>query len=482
MDLVSFFKNYYTSIQFNHSDKESILEIQQQRFHRILRHAVLHSEFYHELYKGIDIENCQIQDLPVVTKSTMMANFDRIVTDKRLKLRKIQKWVADKNKDGKLYLGEFSTIPTSGSTGESALIVYHRKALDLIRASLFARYPLQTKLTVSDHVKKLCNLLIGAKARVAVIAMPRGNLLPVLRNSPAFHRVFVKLKIFSLFNPVDQIVAALNKFQPDCLITSSFLIAILAKEQLSGKLNIAFKRSMSFLAGIGEPLTEHTKDLAKKAWNMEIQDSYGATECYFMAASCQKFGQLHAMNDLCILEAVDGANNPVPEGKYGEKILITNLANFTQPIIRYEIEDIAGYAGQSCKCGLPFPTLLPVQGRTTEFLYFKKSRGKYVRFHPYRFIFTLYDAHELLLYQIVQTASNELTFLYVPKNEGGSIKEQLRHILNEALRQAGLEGRVTLNLKRVETIPRNNRSGKFQIVKSLGPPSDLDTELDTSTY
>lgn len=482
MGLISFYQKYYASLGYNQLSESRILEIQKQRFRLLLCHTVNNSEFYQKLYKGIDLDNCRLSDLPVVTKSVMMKNFDRFLTDSRLKLREIQEWLADKNNYGKLYLGEFLPIPTSGSSGEYALVVYHREALDLIQASLFVRQPLRAKRSAYDHTKMRVSQLLGAKGRIAVIGIPRSNLLLFVRSAPTFHRAFVKLKILSVFDPIEQIVEALNEFQPDALISYTYFLATLAQEQLAGKLNIAFSRPMSFVAGAGEPLSEHTKDLAQQAWNWKIQDNYGAAECFFMAASCQNFGHLHAMNDLSILEVVDGDHNPVPQGKYGEKILVTNLANLTQPIIRYEIEDIVGYAGESCKCGLPFPTLSPVQGRKSDYLYFQKPQGGYERFHPYRLIIPLRYAHELRQYQFVQTARNELTFFYVSQNDGDGIEQQLSQILQEALGQADLQSRVTLRLKRVETIPRNDRSGKFQMVKSLGAPSDLDKAPNTNTY
>ena len=311
---------------------------------------------------------------------------------------------------------------------------------------------------------------------------PRTNVTYFIRNVPAFHRRFAKLKFISTLDPIEQIVATLNEFQPDSLSAASFFLSILAQEQLVGKLNIEFNRPLSFLVGAVEPLTEHTRRQALKAWNMGIQNDYGAAECFFMATSCQNSGRLHAMNDLCILEVVDGDYHPVPNGKYGEKVLVTNLANFIQPIIRYELEDIAGYASLSCKCGLPFPTLLPLQGRKSDFLYFQNPLGGYEKFHPYRLIIPLRYAHELRQYQFVQTARNELTFLYASQNDGGGIEQQLRQILEEALGQAKLQNQVKLVLTRVETIPRNDRTGKFQMVKSLEAPSDVNTALETRNY
>lgn len=381
-----------------------------------------------------------------------------------------------------MYLGEFLPILTSGSTGEYALVIYHRRALDLIQAGLFARHPLHAKRSGYNHIKMLVTLLLGTKARIAVIAVPQGNIGCIVKTAPSLHHLFAELKLLSLFDPIEHIVTALNEFQPDCVISHSFFLAILAQEQLAGRLNIAFNRPMSFLAAEGEPLTEQTKLLSLRAWNMRIQDDYGAVECYFMAASCQNFGRLHVMNDLCILEVVDGDCNPVLCGEYGERILVTNLANFVQPIIRYEIEDVAGYASQSCECGLPFPTLLPVQGRTTDFLYFQKPQGGYERFHPYRLRVPLFYAHEMKQYQIVQTARNDLVFYYVPQNNddesnNSSSRRWKRSCCGRVLKAVSL-----LRLKRVENIPRDDRTGKFQIVKSLGAPLDLDTALDRNTY
>lgn len=482
MGLANFIVNWHAALKCHRSDESRILAIQKQRFRRLLHHTVKNSEFYQELYSGIDIDDCRLSDLPIVTKSAMMDNFDRFTTDSRLKLREIQQWLADKNNDGKWYLEKFLPIATSGSTGEYAVVVYHRKALELVQASLSVRHPFGFRRSAYEHTIILLTQLLSAKARIAAIAVARGNLVAIIKKAPAFHRFLAKLKILSMFDPIDQIVAALNEFQPDCLISYPFFFAILAREQLAGRLKIAFNHPLSFLAGGGEPLTEHTHRLALEAWNMRIQDDYGTAECYFMAASCHKFGRLHLMSDLCILEVVDGDYNPVPQGKYGEKILVTNLANFVQPIIRYEIEDVVAYAGHSCECGLPFPALLPIQGRTSDFLYFQKPQGGYERFHPYRFRGPLFYIKELHQYQIIQTARNELAFFYVPQSDEGNIEQQLRQTLEEALRQAGLESRVTLKLKRVETIARDDRSGKFQIIKSLGAPLDLDTALDRSTY
>jgi phenylacetate-coenzyme A ligase PaaK-like adenylate-forming protein len=482
MGLINFLRNYCAASRNSALSEDRLFKIQEQRFRRLLTYTVKHSEFYKDLYSGIDVESCRLQDLPIVTKSTMMGNFDRFVTDSRLKFQEIKEWIADKKNYGKLYLDEFYTIPTSGSSGEFALVIYHYNAINLIQASLFARHPLEARPSFYNQLKILATQLLGSKVRIAVIVPLRGNIAAIVNPAPPFHHLFANIKLLSLFDSEDLTIKALNEFQPDCLFSTSFFLGILAQEQLAGNLKIAFNRPMSFIAGGAEPLTEQIKKLTFKAWNRRVQDDYGAAECFFMASSCPKFGNLHVMNDLCILEVVDGNYNTVPPGQYGEKVLVTNLTNCIQPVIRYEIEDVAGYADRSCECGLPFPTLLSVQGRKSDFLYFQKPNKEYEKFHPYRFRIPLYYMHELFQYQIVQTARNELTFLYVSQKDAINIESRLLETLEEALRKAGLESRVVLKLRRVETIPRNERSGKFQIVKSLGAPSEINSTANTDIH
>ena len=483
MGLTHFLTKAYEALKFNRVDKDHIAHIQQQRLQRLLVHTATKSEFYHELYKGIDLARCRLRDLPVVTKSAMRGNFDRFVTDKRLKLLEIRNSMQDKKNDGSLYLGEFIPIYTSGSSGETALIIYNRKALEIVQASLFARSSLaNTKRPLYHMAKTLSLSLLGKKVRIASITIPRGSVYPIFNNIPSLHNLFAKVKILSSVDPLHKIVDQLNEFQPDCLISYTFLIALLAQEQIAGRLNIKFNHPISFVAGASEPLTEHTQKLVSMAWDKKIQNIYGAVECYTMATSCQKFIRLHLMSHLCIVENVDHNYNPVPNGQYGEKLLLTNLFNFVQPIIRYEIDDVIGYESQNCECGITSPALLPVRGRSTEFIYFRKPQGGYERFHPYHLMVPLFYMNDLRQYQIVQTARNELTFYYVPQRNAVDIEQQLTYTLREALAREGFEKYVNLNLKLVDFIDRDKRSGKFKWVKSLGTPLDLDTELDMYTH
>jgi phenylacetate-coenzyme A ligase PaaK-like adenylate-forming protein len=44
-------------------------------------------------------------------------------------------------------------------------------------------------------------------------------------------------------------------------------------------------------------------------------------------------------SDTCLAECVDEAGRPVPDGTASARVLVTNLHNLTQPLIRYELTD-----------------------------------------------------------------------------------------------------------------------------------------------
>jgi phenylacetate-coenzyme A ligase PaaK-like adenylate-forming protein len=50
-------------------------------------------------------------------------------------------------------------------------------------------------------------------------------------------------------------------------------------------------------------------------------------------------------SDMCLAEPVDDDNQPTPPGVPSTKVLVTNLHNFTQPLVRYELTD--GFTSQT---------------------------------------------------------------------------------------------------------------------------------------
>jgi len=85
---------------------------------------------------------------------------------------------------------------------------------------------------------------------------------------------------------------------------------------------------------------------------------------------------MHLPDDLAIVEPVDENNDPVPYGQPATKILLTNLYNKTQPLIRYEINDPMTMIDEPCECGSGHRRITDIQGRLDT--YFEYENGTIV--------------------------------------------------------------------------------------------------------
>jgi phenylacetate-coenzyme A ligase PaaK-like adenylate-forming protein len=99
-----------------------------------------------------------------------------------------------------------------------------------------------------------------------------------------------------------------------------------------------------------------------------------------MAFSCPH-GWLHLNSDWAVLEAVDENLRPTPRGEPSHTVLLTNLANRVQPIIRYDLGDSVLERPDSCPCGSPLPAIRVV-GRRDDILRLIGADGRIVRIVP----------------------------------------------------------------------------------------------------
>ena len=110
------------------------------------------------------------------------------------------------------------------------------------------------------------------------------------------------------------------------------MLTILVKEKEAGRLQI---EPVLFSSG-GETLTDDLRERARQAFpslKYGILDAYGCTECLVLSFECSH-GRKHLNEDWVILEAVDEAMRPVPDGTLSASELLTVPATDVQPFIR----------------------------------------------------------------------------------------------------------------------------------------------------
>lgn len=121
------------------SEARKIAAIQEWRWRRLLRHAAIHSPFYHRRLRGLDLDHCRPSEVPVLTKAEMMQHFDEIVTDHRIRLTDVNQFMTDPDNIGRFYLGRYAVCHTSGSQGRPAVVVQERANAILSTEAQIAR-------------------------------------------------------------------------------------------------------------------------------------------------------------------------------------------------------------------------------------------------------------------------------------------------------------------------------------------------------
>ena len=125
-----------------------------------------------------------------------------------------------------------------------------------------------------------------------------------------------------------------------------------------------------------------------------------------IAFGCDE-GWLHVNADWVLLEPVDDDYRPTPPGEPSRTVLLTNLANRVQPIIRYDLGDSVIVKPEPCACGSPLPAI-KVEGRHDDVLSMVAPDGRIVRLLPLALTTVVEDAARVPRFQIVQTAPDRL--------------------------------------------------------------------------
>ena len=102
--------------------RDHLLTYQEERVRALITHAVSQSSYYREAL-GADAAERPLAELPTLSKATLMAEFDRVVTDQRLRLADLRAHVAGPD-PSQSFLGEYRVATTSGTTGRRSIVVF----------------------------------------------------------------------------------------------------------------------------------------------------------------------------------------------------------------------------------------------------------------------------------------------------------------------------------------------------------------------
>jgi phenylacetate-coenzyme A ligase PaaK-like adenylate-forming protein len=209
--------------------------------------AMTHSRFYQRFHRGF--ENKPLGDLPILTKSQLMDAFDELVTDPEIRQVDVEQHLA-RLRGNDRYLDRYWVSRTSGSSGHPGIFLTDRNEWSTVIAS-YARAQewagIDAKLT--------------RRTRLGVVSS-RVPWHQSARVAMSVDTPFIPVRRFDATQPLPEIVAGLNDWQPENLIVYASMSRVLAEEQLAGRLRIHPKAVMCS----SEVLTEEAIARAELAW------------------------------------------------------------------------------------------------------------------------------------------------------------------------------------------------------------------------
>jgi phenylacetate-CoA ligase len=421
---------------------------QQQRLETVVRHAATHSPFYRRRLAetgALGDGPVQLQRLPVLDKSLLMEHFDELVCDPRLRRDQLLDWAGRLTRD-QLHLDRYRVLLTSGSSGRPGLFVYDAAGWRSIGAQ-FLRASSWAGLRPSLPRQRMA--MLGGAAPSHVSRQGAATL------AIGLHRV-LRLPVTL---PLPQLVEALNRFQPTYLHVYPSVAMWLADEQQAGRLRLAPR----MLVTIAELRTPEMTQRLQEAFGVHPFNAYGTTEGLW-GSECEHHQGIHLFEDATLVENVDADGQPVPAGQPGARLLVTNLHNLVQPLLRLEVTDLVTLDPDPCPCGRTLVRASTIHGRSDDVLFLPARDGGRVAVHPLHFALLTRDP-QVREFQVVQDGP-VLRIRIVPSHAATAGDDPLESRLGQAVTHQLLKLGVQdpqVAIERYQQLPRS-AGGKLKLV------------------
>jgi phenylacetate-coenzyme A ligase PaaK-like adenylate-forming protein len=372
-----------------------------------------------------------------MTKTDMMAAIDDVFTDRRLTLGAVEQALAATGSEPVPVLGRYMALATGGSAGQRGVFVFDQAAkaefiLSIIR-SLLAGLHAAGGIPPGGLPMAMVGAGSAVHATGAAAAETIGPDAP-LRVLPV-----------PVTMPLRQIVDRLNTLQAPALIGYASALGRLAAEQNAHRLHIA----PVVIISTSETLLPEARREITAAFGVPVINSFASTEG-LMGSSAPGDDVLMFNSDMCIIELVDAANRPVGPGVPSAKVLVTNLYNLAQPLIRYELADSFVLEPSA---GGPGHMLARVHGRADEVFHYQAGD-----LHPHVVRSVMLRSPEVADYQVRQTRTGIEADIIAA---GSASPEALRRRLAEALARGGLS-QPDVTVRIAADLPRCAGSGKLR--------------------
>ena len=430
-------KYYFRQIR----GREAILRYQEKQFRKLLYHAFDKSPFYQKLYtahgiKRSDLTTISYNQLPIINKELLRNNIDEVFTDRHLHLKRIEKWMSNHPDPEDMYYKKFFVVHTSGSSAGMFYNVYNINDMIYTIACFITRiFP--------PTFKRVSIVFYGA-----IEGHYTGVTLAKLGNLIGYHT-----EVISVHEPIETVVDKLNTLQPDRILAYGSAYTELIRQATINKLKINPK----YLGFSGDGITKETVKQIQKIWDTNLINNYISTETLVIGFNSKGGSDFTVFDDHIKLQIYNKNSKKICNNGEKGNVLVTNLHNFTTPIIRYFMDDIGTIL--PTKKPSPFSTLKLNKARVINSPIIINEDGKESIIHGT----TLVDffVEGVTSYQFNFISKNKVIIKYLAKNV---MDEKIKKAFEDILKKRRATKDYIIEPEKVERIlPEKN--GKTPLVK-----------------
>jgi phenylacetate-CoA ligase len=412
----------------------TIRDLQEHRLRALVRHLYLHVPYYADVMQSRNLKPEDIrtlddlEKLPLLSKNDVRGNlyFDLF---------------ADNHKKD-----EMLKISTSGSTGEPFVVYAERRQLEMRWASTF-RAAEWTGWRFGDRQARLWHQTLG---------MSKSQVFKEYLDAMFMRRLFIpayELNESNILGLIDK----LRTFRP-VLIDGyaeifNFLAHYARKQGIQGVNPKAIMTSAQIMP-------QQVREVIESEFKTRVFDKYGSREFSGIAYECDQHQGHHLMAESYIVEILkDG--QPAKPGELGE-VVITDLNNYSVPLVRYRIGDLAEAMdpAQVCACGRGLPRIGRIEGRSQAIVFC--ANGTWLPGTFFAHFFKDYD-FAVRQYQVVQHRRDAIDLKIVPEAGYSSDVEEL--LLRELRRFMG--EKMEIDVQIVDHIPMVRTGKRTGVVSHL---------------
>jgi len=226
-------------------------------------------------------------------------------------------------------------------------------------------------------------------------------------------------------------VDIINRKRPKLILAFVQSIYELARFIEENEIAVHTPNAIMTSAGVLYP---QFREKIESVFKCKIFDRYGSREVGDVSCECDRHDGHHVSMFNAHVEILGKDMMPCGEEETGE-IYVTLLTNFTMPLIRYQMGDVATYTEHRCSCGRGLPLIKNIVGRTNCILRTRKSVLDSVS------IMSVFCGHpkldSIVKFQVIQKKADLISVKVVVndlehwKKDKAVLDDKLRRILGE---------------------------------------------------